>query len=184
MQIIYAADEAGQLAAQDLICNTSEGIIVNFTQKTWCVCGAGRAFREDVCAERGIPVFHAHHLGGTTIVFPGDLSIMEIRNGFSTFGETCLRHIHDYLMRRGFFVRIEGNDLLIWDKQDQIIYKVGSHGSNHVGALTESVVHFSINVDVPLICDICTKPMIKMPGAWSKYHISAEELWAELGSSL
>lgn len=177
MDVIYAADEAGKAEALRLIREQEEGVIVNLTKKTWCVCGEGNAFREDVCRERGILLFHAHHLGGTTIVFPGDLSIMEVRQGHSRFGEACLEAACRYLRGRGLPVGIDGNDLMLWDPDAKAKLKVGSHGSNWVGDLTESVVHLSVNMDVDLVREICTKPMVKTPGALSRYGVTAEELW-------
>lgn len=184
MHVIYAADERGQAEALRLIWEKEEGVIVNFTEKTWCVCGAERTFREEVCEEAGLLLFHAHHLGGSTVVFPGDLSIMEVRKGPSRFGEECLREVCWYLRdKKGLPVCIDGNDLMLWDRDGKTALKVGSHGSNWVGELTESVAHFSINMDVELVGRVCTKPMVKTPGALSKYGVTAQELWEEVAAN-
>lgn len=184
MEIIYAPDETGQAEALRLIREQEEGVVVNFTQKIWCVCGAGNAFREEVCRNQGVMLFHAHHLGGTTIVFPGDLSIMEVRCGHSRFGEDCLKTACLYLRKKGLSVGIAGNDLMLWDRKTKLTLKVGSYGSNWVGGSTESVVHFSVNTDEALIQAICTKPMVKRPGALGKYGVTAGELWEEIEKSL
>lgn len=184
MHIIYAADEWGQAEALRLIREGEDGVIVNITEKTWCVCGTEHTFREEVCEEAGILLFHAHHLGGSTVVFPGDLSVMEVRRGSSRFGEECLQAVCRYLRdKKGLPACIDGNDLMLWDNDTKTALKVGSHGSNWVGELTESVVHFSINMDVELVRAICTKPMVKTPGALSKYGVTAEELWEEVAAS-
>ena len=178
MNIIYAADERGQAEALRLIREGEDGVIVNITEKTWCVCGTEHTFREEVCEEAGILLFHAHHLGGSTVVFPGDLSVMEVRRGPSRFGEECLRAVCRYLGEdKGLPVCIDGNDLMLWDRDTKTALKVGSHGSNWVGELTESVAHFSINMDLNLVGRVCTKPMVKTPGALGKYGVTAQELW-------
>lgn len=184
MEIIYAADEAGQAEAVRLIREREEGVIVNRTEKTWCVCGAGNAFREEVCRERGVLVFHAHHLGGTTVVFPGDLSVMEVRRGPSRFGAACVEAACRYLRERGLPVGIAGNDLMLWDGEAKAALKVGSHSSSRVGELTESSVHFSVGMDTELVRAVCTKPMVKRPGALGVYGVTAEELWEAVSASL
>ena len=44
----------------------------------------------------------------------------------------------------------------------------------------QTVAHFSVNVDVDLIRQICTKPMVKVPGALSDYGITAEMIWDDI----
>lgn len=180
MQVLYAPDEAGKAEATRLLSQQEEGIIINITGKTWCVCGENRAFNEAVCESRQIPIFQAHHLGGTTIVFPGDLSIFAVHHGQSRFGRDCLDAACQYLLRKGLAAAVSHNDLMLFDAGTRQRYKVGSYGSNWVGKLTESVVHFSINSDVKLISEICTKPMAKVPGALSRYGVTAEALLGEI----
>ena len=178
MQTIYADDERGRDEAFRLIHNREEGIIVNYTKKIWCVCGNGNDFREDVCREKGIEVFYAHHPGGTTIVFPGDLSVMEIRAGPSNFADDAFRAIYEALREQGIPVQLSGNDMIMLRRNSSEIVKVGSRGSNWIkDGWMESTVHISVNVDVPLIRAICTKPMVKIPGALGEYGVTAEKLW-------
>lgn len=179
MNIIYASAEECPGEAARLVLEREEGVIVNIGDKLWCACGQFADIREDVCAENDIGILRGHWLGGANVVFPGDLSIMEVRYGPSCFGEECLRAVCRYLGEdKGLPVCIDGNDLMLWDRDTKIALKVGSHGSNWVGELTESVVHFSINMDLSLVNRICAKPMVKTPGALSKYGVTAEELWA------
>ena len=65
---------------------------------------------------------------------------------------------------------------MLWDRDTKTALKVGSHGSNWVGELTESVAHFSINMDLNLVGRVCTKPMVKTPGALGKYGVTADVL--------
>ena len=119
------------------------------------------------------------------MVFPGDLSVMEVRRGPSRFGEECLRAVCRYLGEdKGLPVCIDGNDLMLWDRDAKTALKVGSHGSNWVGELTESVAHFSINMDLNLVGRVCTKPMVKTPGALGKYGVTAQELWEAVSAEI
>ena len=179
MNIIYASADECLTEAARLVQEREEGVIVNIGDKLWCACGQFADIREDVCAENGIGILHGHWLGGSNVVFPGDLSIMKVRHGFSRFGEECLLAVCQYLReKKDIPVYIDGNDLMLWDRDTKTALKVGSHGSNWVGELTESVAHFSINMDLNLVGRVCTKPMVKTPGALSKYGVTAEELWA------
>ena len=177
MNIIYASAEECPGEAERLLLGREEGVIVNIGDKLWCACGQLDGIREDVCEENGIGILRGHWLGGANVVFTGDLSVMEVRKGQSRFGEECLRAVCRYLGEdKGLPVCIDGNDLMLWDRDTKTAMKVGSHGSNWVGELTESVVHFSINMDLSLVNRICAKPMVKTPGALSKYGVTAEEL--------
>lgn len=177
MNIIYATADKCIMEASRLITEQEEGLIVNFGDKKWCACGKMANIREDVCTELDIPILRANYLAGANVVFPGDLSIMEVKKGHSRFGEKAIKKVCEYLHGKKIPVSLSGNDLMLIDAQNRAVYKVGSYGSNHVGNMTESVFHISINMDLDLVKRICLKPMTKIPGELSSYDITAEELW-------
>lgn len=184
MKIIYANVEHGLKESARLVNECEEGIIVNFSDMHWCACGKRAGIREDICEELGIPILKAHYLAGTNVVFPNDLSIMEVKKGYSRFGDKTIKLIRDYLLDKGLPVFINGNDLMLFDITNKESYKVGSYGSNYVGDVIESVVHFSINMDLELVKRICTKPMVKIPGELGSHGVTAEELWKVIFDSL
>lgn len=184
MRLTYV-DVAGALTeTRRLVQEQEEGLLVNFGDNFFCGCGKHANFREDVCKDLAIPVLHANYLGGTIVIFPGDLSIMEVKRGHSLFGEKTIQCLHKYLYSKGLPVCIKGNDLLLYDVDTRMACKVASYGANWVGDMTETGVHVSINMDLELVKRICIKPMIKVPGALSQYGITAQELWQVIFDNL
>ena len=184
MKIFNMSVDACEDLFNRLIREKEEGLIVNFAEKCWCAHGKIASIREDLCKDLNIPIVSAHYLAGANVIFLNDLTIMEIKKGFSRFGEKTIKLIHDYLRSKGLPVKIDGNDLMLYDTDGKNVYKVGSHGSNFVGDMIENVVHISINMDVELVKNICLKPMVKVPGELGSYGITAEELWKVVIDSL
>ena len=116
-------------------------------------------------------MFATHHSGGTIIVFPGDLSLYASSRERNKLGKRITERVRQYLLDAGINAVIDGNDVMADGK------KVCSYGSSVVNGLLETVVHVSINSDVELIRKICSKEMIKMPGALSDYGIAAQDVW-------
>ena len=177
MRLAYVDVSEALVETHRLVQDQEEGLLVNFGDNYFCGCGKHSNLREEVCDNLNIPILRANYLGGTIVIFPGDLSIMEVKRGHSTFGAKTIQCLCDYLRSKGLPVFVDNNDLLLSDVDNRVAYKVASYGSNWVGAMTETGIHVSINTDVELIKSICVKPMVKVPGALGQYGITAQELW-------
>jgi hypothetical protein len=178
MKVKYiSVNDEGYSQVIQAIQNREECFIVNFVDDTYIGCGQNSELNEDICKDNNILILRHYYLGGGVINFPGDLGLMEIRKGYSNIGRELLNVVDKYLQSHNLTTLIHGNDLMVLDKEDKVLYKVVSFGSNWIGEYTQTVFHASINTDIELIKKICLKPMKKIPGSLSKYGITGEELW-------
>lgn len=155
-----------------------DSLIVNIPDSIFVEVGKLPSTDIRECKTRNIPVGKAEYIGGSIVTFPGDLNLCLITwgNRFPHFGEDCMEIVTNLLRDAGASVTIDRNDVLADGK------KVASWGRGTlISGWVQTVVHFSVNVDVPLIQQICTKEMIKQPGALSEYGLTAEELLERLG---
>ena len=176
---IYQTDsnyDAAKTALQ-IMEERSEGKIALFSSEPAIVYGAPQYVNIPACIRRGIFMFPASHLAGAIVCFPGDLSIMQLRYGRSTFGEDAIKTLERLVRTRSEHVLIDGNDLLVEEK------KVASWADISLSGYYQTVVHFSVHSDVDLIRELCSKPMVKMPGALSDYGSAAADIMTALERS-
>ena len=160
----------------------AEGRIVQIARELWCVSGRLDAYRQEEADRLGCAVGHGLYLGGTVVVFPGDLSICIVHRKRQTMGVEYLRAAARYLATLGVEARVEGNDLMTYRIDLRRRIKIGSAGSGPVDdERTETVIHYSIHTDVDVIRQICSKPWQKYPGALEHWGVSAEQLWEAIG---
>ena len=121
------------------------------------------------------------------MVFEGDLSLLKLEHtSNSTFGNRMIRIVREYLVSKGIQAKVDKNDLMVFFPRENKWKKCGSwaQGRMKQAEYLQTAVHFSINVDVELIQEICTKPMVKVPGALSSFGITAQELYEVVEASL
>ena len=174
MEIFKTSDpaEAMAYAAECIGEPGHEGLDVFFNEAVFLQTGVTNTSDRDAARALGIPVWQAEHLGGSIVCFPGDLSLCMTSWGMNDFGERLYAATVDFLRERGAEVTTDGNDVLAEGK------KVMSWArATLITGWVQTVAHFSVNVDLDLIRRICTKPMVKTPGALSAYGVTAEELW-------
>lgn len=171
--MIYKAvnNQSAAAAAKDLIEKQSDGLVLLLSSELAVVYGYPQYIDVNACIRSGAFLYQAWHLGGAIVCFPGDLSIMELKNGGSNFGCESISAVRDMLESRKIGALIDGNDLMVNAR------KCGSWARTSDRGYTQTVVHFSINSDVQTIRELCTKPMVKIPGALSDYGITAEDIW-------
>ncbi len=174
--MIYKAvdNQTAAAAAKNLMEGQSGGLVLLFSSELAVVYGYPQYIDVNACIRSGAFLYQAWHLGGAIVCFPGDLSIMELKNGGSNFGCESISAVRDMLESRKISALIDGNDLMVDGR------KCGSWARTSDRGYTQTVVHFSINSDVTTIRELCTKPMAKIPGALSDYGITAEDIWTIL----
>ena len=170
MLYYFTAEDDAAAKALSLSAAKLEGAIILRSSSTWAVAGNAKYIDHPACILRGINVFRAWHMGGTIICFPGDLSVMELKMGPSDFGQTAIQRVRDYLVSIGCQADVDDNDLIVSGE------KCGSWACMSESGYAQTVVHFSVNMDVELVGRVCTKPMVKTPGALSKYGVTADDL--------
>lgn len=174
--MIYKAvnNQSAAAAAKNLMERQADGLVLLFSSELAVVYGYPQYIDVNACVRNGAFLYQAWHLGGAIVCFPGDLSIMELKNGGSNFGSESISAVRDMLETRRISALIDGNDLMVNGR------KCGSWARTSDRGYTQTVVHFSINSDVAIIRELCTKPMAKIPGALSDYGITAEDIWTIL----
>ena len=162
--------------AQDCITNSTEGLDVFFNTSTFLQTGITNTSDRALAQQMGIPVWEAKHIGGSIVCFPGDLSICMFWQNGNDKGHQWMQDCAKLLKQHGAQeVILDENDVLADGK------KVASWANAALqNGWIQTVAHFSVNIDLDLIKLLCTKPMLKIPGALSDYGITAEELYKEV----
>ena len=142
--------------------------------KHYVVAGSDNPPRYDYIQEHNIDMFHITTAGGTIVVSEGDIGIgifddVDVVNSYlSNLKESVV----SYLRELNLNVTDEDNDILIDG------FKVASYSSKAINGSRYAfgVFQFSVNVDLELINNICTKPMRKIPKGLSEYGITTDEI--------
>lgn len=149
----------------------------------YCIPNGNYVFRdhknelnEAYCKENNIAIIDAHSMGGAIVMSGGDIEIGIFRhNGWTDinkFGEA----LASYLATKIDNVKFVDNDIMVDD-----IYKcAGTYSVNLTGTIEDNFIlsacHISINMNLELIKNVCTKPMSKIPKGLSDYGITTEEI--------
>ena len=176
MEIFRTSDPAEAMRfAQECLTGQKAGLDVFFNESVFLQTGVTNTSDKDAARALGIPVWEARHTGGSIVCFPGDLSLCMIWRQGCDPADRWMRICARLLEERGAAVTFDHNDVLADGR------KVASWANAGLpDGWMQTVAHFSVNVDLGLIRKLCTKPMIKTPGALSEYGITAEMLWGEI----
>ena len=169
-----AVERATTLASEH-----KDGLLVIVSDKLGLATGrTADTYSEAVRQEYNIPIFHSEYIGGTIVVFPDDISFLELSLSYSDFGEQVVNAVKDYLLSVGLKVRNFGNDLMLYSDEENEWFKVASYGSGWISkGYMQTVIHISIGMDEELVDRICTKPCKKKPRGLSRYGITAQAIY-------
>ena len=128
-------------------------------------------FNEDKAKELNLETFNLQRKGGAIVTSPGDV----VYCFFLRHEEKFLnKQISDFLINKlkdkNINIQIVDNDLLIDGK------KFFGCMQQQIGRMHFIGGHISINCNLDLIKQICTKPTEKIPGGLSKYQITTEDV--------
>lgn len=145
----------------------------------WCVHERPLAFKsrlaqidEKYCREQGVGICNSFNFGGTIVVDKGDINLAVTRHGGWNIGHEILQYILDRLKDRIPNLSISNNDLLYQEK-----YKLISFASINVGdGFIYSCWNITINPNIEMINNICTKEMIKIPKSLEDFGVTGEEI--------
>lgn len=157
-----------------------EGIVVCINADLCVWTGELATFDLAACKRNGLAVGRGKYLGGSIVCMPGDLSICITTWGNSELAPQVVDRATEWLARRGISITRDENDVLADGKK-----VISWARATTLQGWCQSVVHFSVGaMDLELVREICTKPMVKVPGALSDYGITAEMIWAEIAPLL
>lgn len=169
MELYYSLNymKENNIPAITVVCPLEE-LSVNY--------GNNNDINKKYCDSHSILYRYENRSGGCMVLFPGNIIIHDVRPAITfTLQYQFLEDFANWLKSLNIDnVEATGNDVLINDK------KV-------IGAVSESLlgpylglmfcgISISINSDIELIDNICTKEMVKIPGALSDYGITTEEV--------
>ena len=153
----------------DLISNKNETVFV--TSKGISVLKGADELNEEYCNNNNLNIYKTHQFGGTIINFENDLCVADYQPAHNNFGMRIMEGIKDYLASKDIHSIINENDVLIEGK-----YKVASYMSTFINGCLYTAIHISIDMNLEIIKNICTKPMKKIPKGLSEYGITQNEM--------
>lgn len=157
-----------------------EGIVVCINSDTCVWTGELATLDLVACKRYGLTVGRGKYLGGSIVNMPGDLSICITTWGNSELAPQIVDRAAEWLAERGISITRDENDVLADGKK-----VISWARATTLEGWCQSVVHFSVGaMDLGLVREICTKPMVKEPGALSLYGITAEMIWGEIAPLL
>ena len=133
--------------------------------------GKDGGFDHNVAAQRGLKMYDIKRIGGAMVTQPGDICYACISSQKLAFDERFVKYIKKKLLDKGLNVEWIKNDLLIDGKKF-----LGDMKTTLPNGLYFYGGHISYQVNLPLIKEICTKPMEKIPTGLSEYGITHEKL--------
>ena len=133
--------------------------------------GEDGGFDIEKAISMNIPLFDLQKKGGAMITSPGDIVYcFFLKKDIPTLNNDLRAFLSEKISKKGAKTLLIKNDLLIDDK------KCFGFMQNTIGKMHFIGGHISINCNLDLIKQICTKPMEKVPGGLAEYGITTEEV--------
>lgn len=141
-----------------------EDLCVNYSQD--------EDINKEFCDDNDIAYFRLDRKGGAIVFFPGNIAIDAIYLGTDKELPYFFREdFISFLQAHGINTELDNNDIMVDHKKVAgVVY------AEILGKYSYLGMAISINSDVDLINQICTKPMVKIPGALSDYGITTQEV--------
>lgn len=155
----------------DTLLNKKERILLGVADD-FVVLKGNNCINESYCKQNNLDVYKSQHMGGCIVVGRGDVEFNIFRHNGWNDGEYYSKKILEFLKTKIDNIDIKDNDFLVDN-----IYKVASYSSvNAGGEFIYTGFHFSVNVNLQHIKNICTKPMNKIPKGLSEYDITSQQI--------
>ena len=172
MEIIYTTDALDFIRyAYECVECGHEGCVMHICVSHCVWTGQLPTLDLAACNRHGMAVGRGEYLGGSIVNMVGDLSICITTWGNSDVAECIVSAMAERISSLGN-ITYDENDVLLDGK------KVLSWArATTMNGWCQSVVHCSIGeVDLELIQEVCTKPMVKVPGSLNSYGITDDDL--------
>lgn len=129
--------------------------------------GEDGGFDIDRAIDLGLPLFDLKKKGGAMVTSPGDVVYcFLLREEHTELNNDLRQFLAKKIEEKGVSVSLVKNDLLVDNK------KCFGFMQNRIGKMYFVGGHISINCNLDLIKQICTKPMEKTPGGLGEYSIT------------
>ena len=157
---------------KDIMSRQEEACIYAVSDDNYVATGSNGDTNLEKMYDLGIKKVPIIHEGGTIVLSPGDVEV-----GIFTYDyrgqkirDNILQDIVSLCRQKGHQAILSGNDIMVNGK------KVGGSGSRFFGKMLFTTIQVSVGINLELIKEICTKPMIKVPDGLSNYGITTEEI--------
>lgn len=134
-------------------------------------------FNEDRAKELNLEMFNLHRRGGAIVTSPGDLVYcFFLKEDDQDLAKQLEQFLLQKIRSKGLNVALVDNDLLINGKKFYGSMKQDIGRMHFIGG------HISINCNLELIQQICTKPMKKEPIGLGSFNITTQDVieWINL----
>lgn len=149
-----------------------ECFVWGIPDKNYVFSGRNENYNKEYCIENSIGILSFPNEGGVLVINKGDVELGHFsKDVHNKFNENFATELTQYLQAKSINASMKGNDIIIDD-----VYKCVGYSSRRYGEILYSAFHISINVNLELIKNICTKPMVKIPKGLSDYGVTTEEV--------
>ena len=149
----------------------TEDVFAAIISETVVHYGEDGGFDINKALELKLPVYNLYKKGGAMVTSPGDIVYcFFLKQNLPNLNKDLREFIANKLNKRGIKTEITSNDLLVNDK------KCFGFMKNEIGKMYFIGGHISIDCNLELIKEVCIKPMEKVPGGLSQYHITTEDV--------
>ena len=133
--------------------------------------GLDTNFNRNKALEYGIPMYDIKRKGGAIVASPGDVVYcFSLKENKPALNNKLRRFLANKLSLMNIPVEIVGNDLLVDNK------KCFGFMGNKVNDMYFIGGHISIDCNLPLIEQICIKPIEKTPGGLGVYGVTTKDV--------
>ena len=159
------------LQLNKLIQSDDGGCFISVFTETAVHYGIEKGFSLQKAKEKNIPCFDIQKGGGAMVTSPGDVVYCYMSTQkMETLNIDLRLFLEDKLNKKNLFTKQTKNDLLVNGKKISGFMDTYINGKYFYGG------HISLDCNLPLIKEICIKPMEKTPGGLSEYGITTEEV--------
>lgn len=164
---VYKQQEAFERLKSIVWTNNTDSFIT-VVEETAVHYGFEGGFNKTAAASLKIPTYDIYKNGGAMVTSPGDVLFCHMsKDRLDDFND----HIRKYLSTKIKQENVEiDNDLLVNGKKVAGFMEISVNNKHFYGG------HISINCNLNLIKQICTKEMVKVPGGLGEYGITSEQV--------
>lgn len=172
MEIIKVTLDTVTDVVSGIIATQREALVYCVADENCAVVGSNGGANMDKIRDKGVRLVQINHEGGTIILSPGDVEIGIFTEGYigNDYRDNIVNGILALLEQNGHKAIVSGNDILVNGR------KVVGFGSRMFGKILYTAIQVSVGINLDLIKEICTKPMVKQPDGLMNYGVTTEDV--------
>ena len=170
MKIYNITEDTCMQVMKNIIENREEAYQVGIVQKSCVLKGKGD-YNRQYCETNNITVIPGFNIGNPIVLSKGDIEIgyftkLDANKLFKNLKTEFLK----FLISKNIDAVFDGNDFMVENN------KIAASSLTILNGLYYIGMHFSVNMNLELIDNICIKPRVKIPKGLSDYGIMTEDI--------